>query len=85
MSDVDERFAQVRAEHSGKGRKVSTIPVSERAGLDIEDAAAYLGVGRCTIYALLNDGDIEGFKVGHKRLIKRQSLDDFIERARAAG
>jgi predicted DNA-binding transcriptional regulator AlpA len=38
---------------------ISLIPPQDRAGLPINDAAVYLGIGRSTIYTLINEGAIE--------------------------
>lgn len=42
--------------------------------VSVKDAARALGVGRTTVYALLNEGKIETISVGRRRLIKTASL-----------
>lgn len=42
------------------------------------DAATFLGVGRTTIYKLLNNGDLESIHVGAARRIPLSSMREFI-------
>jgi excisionase family DNA binding protein len=42
--------------------------------MSIKGAAAYLGVGRTTIYALLNTGALESIRVGRRRLVLTRSM-----------
>jgi excisionase family DNA binding protein len=48
-----------------------------------EEAARLLGIGRSTVYALMDAGDIERIKIGRSTRIPRGALQAFI-RARAA-
>ncbi len=41
-----------------------------------------LRVGKNQAYALINSGEIEGFRVGHCIRVKREALLKFIERAK---
>lgn len=59
--------------------------------LDVEEAAALLGVGRDRMFRLLLDIDkttkrpaIHSVKVGHRRKIPRPALDKYIEMVMAA-
>ena len=40
----------------------------------VKEAAQALGVGRTTIYVLINEGKLETIKVGRRRLVKVNSL-----------
>ncbi|APE35918.1 ethanolamine utilization protein EutA [Nocardia mangyaensis] len=44
-------------------------------------AADQLGVGRSTVYVLMNEGKLRSVKVGARRLIPAAAIDEFIERA----
>ena len=51
----------------------------ERMALSVEQAAAYIGVKRATLYRLMGDGDIASFHVRARRLLLRSELDRFID------
>lgn len=44
------------------------------------DATSYSGLSRTFLYALMQAREIEAIKVGKRRLILRQSIDDFLAR-----
>jgi excisionase family DNA binding protein len=50
--------------------------------LNIGEAAAYLGVGRSTIYQLIESGEIMAVRVGRGVRIEKRSLDDLRARGR---
>ena len=62
-------------------RKETTSSYMEPAALGINEAAAFLGVGRTLIYSLLGDGSLTQLKAGRRVLIPRTSLQAFLERA----
>jgi len=45
----------------------------------VNDACALLGIGRTTLYALLNDGSLDARKVGGRTFLTQKSLQMFIE------
>lgn len=47
--------------------------------LDLTTAAERLGVGRSTIYGLLNSGDLASVKIGRRRLIADAELRRFAD------
>lgn len=47
--------------------------------LSLPEACAYLGgISRPTLYRLLGDGSLGSLKIGTRRFILRESLDDFL-------
>ena len=50
----------------------------ERAALRIDEAARYIGIGRASLYRLMDSGAIRSFHVGKRRLVLRSELDRFI-------
>ena len=44
------------------------------------DATRYSGLSRTFLYELMQAREIEAIKVGKRRLILRQSIDDFLAR-----
>ena len=48
--------------------------------LSISEAARLLGIGRSTLYGLLNNGDLLALKIGARTLIKRTDVEALLER-----
>jgi excisionase family DNA binding protein len=55
------------------------IRPDERLALRINDAALMAGLGRSTIYSLINDGKLRSTKVGGRRLVLRASLQELLQ------
>lgn len=47
--------------------------------VSISEAAEALGLVRTTIYALINDGQLDTIKVGRRRLVKLESIHRLLE------
>ena len=45
------------------------------AGLSVEDAAAYIGVGQTLMWDLVLKGEVKSVKIGRRRIIRRDTLD----------
>ena len=48
-----------------------------------EAAASSLGLSRTKVWELLRDGELRGVKVGKRRLIFADSLDEYVEKLKA--
>ena len=46
--------------------------------MSVDEPATMLGVGRSTIYELLETGRVRSVKVGTRRLVPIAALDDFL-------
>ena len=46
--------------------------------LSIKQAAYQLGLGRTSIYELLAAGKLKSLKIGRRRCIPREAIDEFI-------
>jgi excisionase family DNA binding protein len=46
--------------------------------LRVEEAARALGIGRSLVYDLIRSGRLRSFKVGSRRLIPADAIDDAI-------
>jgi excisionase family DNA binding protein len=57
-------------------RKNPEIPYSERRYLTVPYAGSYMSLGASSIYKLISLGKIETIKVGNRRLVVRESLDN---------
>jgi excisionase family DNA binding protein len=51
--------------------------------LSIEDAGKALGVGRSTIYGLIDSGDLEVVHIGRAARVPVESVQSFVRRLRA--
>lgn len=54
-----------------------TYPIA----LNVPNAATYSGLSRTRLYELIQNGELESFMVGGRRLILREKVDRFIEQA----
>lgn len=54
--------------------------VRERLVMEIDELCDMLGIGKNTAYQLLNDGEIDAFKVGTVWKIPKKSVENFIDR-----
>jgi excisionase family DNA binding protein len=52
--------------------------------LRVNDAAAYIGIGRSKMYEMIDNGEIETVEIGGRRLVTRASLDALLEKQLAA-
>jgi excisionase family DNA binding protein len=51
----------------------------EPLAISINDAAKALGVGRTSIYQMINDGRLEAFKLGRRTLVKTESIRRLVD------
>lgn len=52
----------------------------EPLAITVKDAVVVTGLGKTTLFELLKSGEIEGVKIGNRRLITYSSLKALIER-----
>ncbi len=58
------------------------IPVSEKANLTLDEAAAYFNIGTAKLRELTSSDDCRFVLwVGSKRLIKRNELENYLSKA----
>lgn len=62
----------------------SDLPDPQREILNIDEAAAYLGVSSKTFARVLRDGEIPGRKVGREWKFSRKALEAWIGNSRSA-
>ena len=53
--------------------------------VSVDDAALMLGVGRSTMYELMEKGRVRSAKVGSRRPVPVAGLDDFLAEADTGG
>ena len=44
----------------------------------VSEAARMLGIGRTNLYKLMDEGQITSVRIGHRRLVPRSAIDEFI-------
>lgn len=49
--------------------------------LTVNAAVRYSGLTRTRLYQLMQSGDLESFTIGSRRMIRRDALEAFIDRA----
>ena len=59
------------------------VPVVDRLLLDVASAARVMGISRSLLYELLSRGELPSIRIASRRLVPRQSIEDFIARALA--
>ena len=57
----------------------------EIIAVSVNDAARALGLGRTSIYALINDGRLEARKLGRRTLVTTQSIRALLDSAAIIG
>lgn len=48
--------------------------------MKFEEVMEYLNIGKNTLYRLLNNGEINAFKIGKVWKIPKESVEDYIEK-----
>lgn len=56
------------------------MAMKERLVMEIDGLCEILGIGKNTAYQLLNDQEIDAFKVGTVWKIPKKSVEDYINR-----
>jgi excisionase family DNA binding protein len=64
--------------------KVGDHALKPRLAVSVAEAGRLIGVGRTRLYAEIASGGIKTFKVGRRRLIRVQILEEWIASREAA-
>lgn len=54
--------------------------VQQKYLCSIREATSLMGMGRTSVYGLLNDGSLKSVKIGSRRLVRIDSITAFIDR-----
>ena len=52
---------------------------SEVRGLSVEQTAERMGIGRTLVFDLIKDGELRSLKIGRRRIVTTQAIDEFLE------
>lgn len=58
--------------------------MSEKLSYTVAEATRALGIGKTSLYELIQRGELETFKLCGRTLIHRSNLEALVERAREA-
>lgn len=70
--------AETTDQRTERKNKSAIEPIAMR----VPEACRYLGIGRSTLYVLINEGEIEIIKLGSSTLVLTESLRSLVERRR---
>lgn len=54
--------------------------MTEKRGFTVNEAAAYTGRPRTALYEAIADGLLKSYRVGARRLLLREDLDEYLDR-----
>lgn len=78
---VQQQCAALAREVAALASQVTELverPASAPLSVSVDEAARLIGVGRSTMFALLDSGEIRSVKVGARRLVPRRALEEFV-------
>jgi excisionase family DNA binding protein len=78
VSSGVREYPERNKEYPMDGR-LTAAPEFEPITVSIVTAAAMLGISRSKFYELLEAGDIEGIRIGSRKLIPVSTLREFVE------
>lgn len=58
--------------------------MSEKMVYSVNEAADLLSIGRTMAFRLISNGELRSLKIGHRRLVSKLDLDEFVADRRAA-
>jgi excisionase family DNA binding protein len=74
--------------HAGQARPDNTgssIPMTERLALSVEEAGALLGISRDLAYDLVAIGQLPSVRLGRRLVVPRRALEETLGRLSNAG
>lgn len=78
MTRLEAALAELAAAIRDEVAAAAAAPPAPERLLDVDEAAAMLGIGRTTVYAELDAGRLASLKVGRRRLISASSVASYI-------
>ena len=76
--DTNVRHADTAAKPPSESPPDANQPGGEKLAYSVDEAARALGVSRDVIYGQLRTGRLKSIKVGRRRIIGRQHIDEFL-------
>jgi excisionase family DNA binding protein len=78
---VQQQCAALAREAAALATEVTELverPSPAPLSVSVDEAARLIGVGRSTMFSLLEEGHIRSVKVGARRLVPRRALEEFL-------
>ena len=66
-------------------RQCTSLPLSERLALSVEEAGALLGISRDLAYDLVARGELPSLRLGRRLVVPRRALEEALRRLAEAG
>jgi excisionase family DNA binding protein len=63
---------------------VSEIPLADRRGLRIREAAQYMGLSPWTVEVLIREKKLPALKISRHYTVLKEDMDAFLERSKVA-
>jgi len=76
MEAIDRMSGHARNEPPATQGEPPTI--TAKKALTVEEAASQLGIGRTVCFGLIGNGTLRSLKVGRRRLVPCDAIDDFL-------
>jgi excisionase family DNA binding protein len=64
--------------------RVAHVPLSDRAAFSLAEVSGLTGLSVSGLYLLINRGQLKSVRVGGRRLIPREALDELLANREAA-
>ena len=59
--------------------RVANVPIEDRAAYSLGEVAGLIGMSISGLYLLIGRGELQSVRVGGRRLVTRQALNDFLQ------
>lgn len=59
------------------------VTSSEQLAMPLTKGAKLIGIGLSYCYELMKSGELKTFRVGRRRMVTRQALQEFVDRKQA--
>ena len=58
--------------------RVANVPIEDRAAYSLGEVAGLIGMSVSGLYLLIGRGELQSIRVGGRRLVTRQALNEFL-------
>jgi excisionase family DNA binding protein len=83
-STTRDLLASKKESRAQEQRDGSRVTDPQARLVSIEIAARLLGIGRTTVYDLVNRGELRSTKIGRRTLVAVEDIDTFVDRKLAS-
>ena len=58
--------------------RIANVPIEDRAAFSLGEVAGLIGMSVSGLYLLIGRGELRSIRVGGRRLVTRQALNEFL-------